>query len=171
MSLDIVYFFMFMTNVSLKCPQKAIIFARVSTSNQEAGHSLNAQVSRLQAYCKEKNLEVVKEFQISENSTIGNRKQFHEVIDFVKSQQESIVLVVDSIDRFQRGFQELALIDDLIKKDVIDIHFYKENFVLNANSSGTDILRWDMSVLLAKSYVSSLSDNIKKAFQYKRERM
>lgn len=44
---------------------KAIIFARVSSKEQEEGHSLEAQIERLREYCKRKNLTILKEFSIA----------------------------------------------------------------------------------------------------------
>jgi site-specific DNA recombinase len=158
---------MYMTS-SKKSPQKALIFARVSSSTQrDEGYSLNAQVSRLQAYCKQNNLEIVKEFSVVESSKTRDKKEFLEIINFIKKQKTKMILVCDSIDRMHRNFKEMAYIDDLIKKNIIEIHFYKENFVLNANSSSTETLRWDMSVLFAKSYVASLSEHVKIVFQSK----
>jgi DNA invertase Pin-like site-specific DNA recombinase len=150
--------------------KNAVIFTRVSSERQEEGHSLNAQLKRLQEYCEKRDLKVIKEFEVSESSTIGDRKQFHEMIDFVKDNhrkgKSQIALIVDAVDRLQRGFKECPLIDDLIQKDIIEVHFYKESFILNKNSSSTDILRWDMAVLFAKSYVSALSDNVKRGNKY-----
>jgi len=70
----------------------------------------------------------------------------------------------------QRGFKECSLIDELRRNKIIEIHFYKENFFLNKNSSPTDILRWDMAVLFAKSYVLSLSESVKRGNKYSLEK-
>ncbi len=78
-----------------------------------------------------------------------------------KKRKSRIALICDSVDRLQRSFKECPLIDELIQADIVEVHFYKEGFYLNKDSSSTDILRWDMSVLFAKSYVSSLSENVR----------
>lgn len=149
---------------------KAVIFTRVSSKEQEEGYSLNAQLKRLQEYCKKTGLEVVREFEVSESSTIGDRKKFHEMIKFVQSESRKaksiIALVVDSVDRLQRSFKECSLIDDLRKNKILEIHFYKEGFYLNDSSSSSDILRWDFGILGAKMYVASLSDNVKRGNRY-----
>jgi DNA invertase Pin-like site-specific DNA recombinase len=49
----------------------AIILARVSTPEQEAGHSLEAQLANLQSYGERRELEVIKIFRIIESSTKG----------------------------------------------------------------------------------------------------
>lgn len=53
---------------------KAIILARVSTKEQEDGHSINAQVQRLQDYCQRRKLDVIKTYQLIESSTRGLRR-------------------------------------------------------------------------------------------------
>ncbi|WP_425360551.1 recombinase family protein [Candidatus Tisiphia endosymbiont of Ceraclea dissimilis] len=52
----------------------AIILVRVSTREQEEGHSIEAQKYRLVEYCQRKNLEVIKTFEIIESSSRGDRK-------------------------------------------------------------------------------------------------
>ena len=149
---------------------KSVIFTRVSTKDQEDGHSLNAQLERLKRYSEQKNLTIIREYQISESSTLGDRKKFNEMINFIKDESKksksTIALIVDSVDRLQRGFKESALIDDLRKDKILEIHFYKEGFVLNEKSPSGDIIRWDFGILGAKMYVQSLSDNVKRGNLY-----
>ena len=45
---------------------KAIILARVSTKEQEEGHSIAAQRQRLIDYCARKGLDVIRTFEIVE---------------------------------------------------------------------------------------------------------
>lgn len=58
---------------------KAVILARVSTKEQEDGHSLAAQKQRLAEYCQRKNLNVIKVFEIIESSTKGKRKELRRI--------------------------------------------------------------------------------------------
>ena len=150
---------------SVQKPAKAVIFARVSSNNQEEERSLIAQVSRLQEYCKQSNLEVIQECIIIESS--GCSEQFTKVIDYIKEQQEPVALVVDSVDRLQRSFKECSLIDNLRKSKVLEIHFYKEGFTLNDKSSASDIMRWDFGILGAKMSVAAISDNVKRGIIHK----
>ncbi len=147
---------------------KAIILARVSTKEQEEGHSIAAQKQRLLEYCERKNLKVIKTFEIIESSTRGERKQFTAMLDFAKTQKETIAIVADAVDRFQRSFKESVMIDELRHKGQIELHFYREGMVINQNASSSDILRWDFSVMGAKSYVVNLSENVKRSLEFKR---
>lgn len=147
---------------------KAIILARVSTKEQEEGHSVNAQVKRLQEYCLRKDFEVIRTYEIVESSTRGERKEFNQLLEFAKSQKETIAIVADAVDRIQRSFKESVLLDELIRAEQIELHFYRENMVIGKEASSTDIMRWDFSVMGAKSYVLQLSENVKRSLEFKK---
>ena len=89
---------------------KAIILVRVSTKEQEEGHSIDAQQHRLLEYCERKNLQVIKTFSIIESSSRGDRKLFMEMIKFAQNQREPIAVVADKVDRIQRRISEIATI-------------------------------------------------------------
>ena len=147
---------------------KAVILARVSTKEQEEeGVSLDAQIDRLREYCNRKDLDIIKEFELTESSTLGKRKGFYAAFNFIKEQKCKIAVVVDAVDRLQRGFKETPMLDSLINEGRIELHFCRENIIINENASSSQKLHWDLSVLMAKSYVSSLSDNVKRSFKKK----
>lgn len=146
---------------------KAIILARVSSKEQEEGHSLTAQVARLTEYANRKGLEIIRVFEIIESSTHGNRKKFKEALDYCKKQKEKIAVIADAVDRVQRSFNDSILLNDLMQKGIIELHFWRENMTLGKNASSTDIMRWDFSVMAAKSYILQLSENVKRSINYK----
>ena len=90
-----------------------------------------------------------------------------QMIEFCKSQPEKIVIIADAVDRVQRSFKESVMLDDLIRQEKIELHFYRENMVIGKNSSSSDIMRWDFSVMGAKSYVLQLSENVRRSIDYK----
>ncbi len=141
---------------------KAIILARVSDEKQDSNE---AQIMRILDYCKSKGLVVWKKYEIKESSTRGDRKQFQEVIQHIESSKEAVALVVDTIDRLQRSFKESVFLDGFRKEGKLEIHFYRESLIINKNSNSADILRWDMGVMFAKSYVLQLSDNVKRKYE------
>jgi site-specific DNA recombinase len=147
---------------------QAVILARVSTKEQEEGHSIAAQRQRLIDYCARKGLKVIKTFELVESSTRGERKEFAAMLEFAQKQNETVAIVADAVDRFQRSFKESVLIDDLIRKEKVELHFYREGMVIGKGASSTDILRWDFSVMGAKSYVLNLSENVRRSLEYKR---
>jgi len=146
---------------------KAIILSRVSTKEQEEGFSIDSQKNRLMDYCNKKGFEVIKCFEIIESSTRGDRKKFLEAINYVKSQKEIIAIVADAVDRIQRSFKESIMLSELMDKDKIELHFLRENLILNRQSQSNDGMRWDFATMMAKAYISSLRDNVKRSIEYK----
>ena len=146
---------------------KAILLARVSSKEQEDGYSIEAQKYRLQEYCLRKNLEILKTFEFSESSTVGNRKKFQETIDFAKKQKEIIAIVSDKVDRLQRSYKETPVLNDLIERGKIELHFYTENCVIHKRSTSQDRMVWNMFVMMAQSYVDSLRDNVNRSIAEK----
>lgn len=147
---------------------KAIVFARVSTPEQmQDGQSIPAQLTKMREYCQHRELTIETEYQIDESSTKDERKRFEEVIEQIKASKQKIALIIETIDRLQRSFKESVVLDDLRKKDLVEIHFIRENLVISVNSNSSDLLRWDMGVMFARSYVLQLSDNVKRSIEEK----
>jgi hypothetical protein len=88
------------------------------------------------------------------------------MIDFVSKQKKKTAIVVDCIDRLQRGFKECVIVDELLKQDKIEIHFRKEGLILHKESSSTDRMRYDMGILSAKMYIGSMTDNVKRSVRH-----
>ena len=147
---------------------KAIILARVSTKEQqEEGYSIPAQVRRLSEYAQKKQLTVYKTFQITESSSLDTRKEFEKVITLIKHSKEPITLITDTVDRLQRSFRESVILEEFRKAGKLELHFFRENLILNQNSNSNDLIRWDMGVMFARSYVLQLSDNVKRSIEQK----
>lgn len=143
----------------------AIIFARVSSREQEDGYSLDAQINRLEAYCKRTDLRIIQRFVITESSTRGERTQFYDMLDFIKKQKTPIAIVCDKVDRLQRSFKEVPILDELRKKGKISLHFYTENQVIDKDSTSMQLMTYHLYVMLAESYTNAISDNVKRSQQ------
>src|ERR1700722_19218735 len=142
---------------------KAIIFARVSSKEQEEGQSIPSQVRRLTEYAIRKDLQIENTFQITESSTKETRKQFDAVVSLIKKSKQPRALITDTVDRLQRSFRETPLLDELRKQGKLELHFLREGLVVNQSSNSAQLLQWDIGVLFASSYVRQLSDNIKRS--------
>jgi len=144
---------------------KAIIFARVSSKEQEEGQSIPAQVQRLTDYARRKGLTVDNGaiFRITESSTSTQRKEFNKVITYIKNSREILALITDTVDRLQRTFDEQPMLNKLRKEGKIEIHFVRENLILTKSSNSSDVLRWTMGIMFSSSYVLQLSDNVKRS--------
>lgn len=143
---------------------KAIILSRVSTKDQqEEGQSIPAQTRRLTEYATKKKFHIEHVFEIAESSLKDTRKEFDNIIRHIKKSKEPIALLLDCVDRLQRSFRETPLIDELRKSGILEIHFLRENLILNRNSANAQITQWEMGVIMAASYVRQLSDNVKRS--------
>lgn len=145
---------------------QAVIFARVSTKEQEPGASLKAQKEAMEDYCDKKGLPIVQKYKAVESSTNGKRTKFNEMLDFVKKQKRKTAIVVHCIDRFQRRFNECVEVEEILLDDKTDLHFCKERLILTKNSPSSDIMRWDMGILSGKMYVANLRDNVNRGMNY-----
>ena len=141
----------------------AVLLARVSTEMQEDGFSLDAQLERMKKYCVRQKLNIIKEFNITESSTRGKRPKFKNMLSFIKERRKPVAIIVDAVDRLQRNFAETTFLDSMLKAGKLELHFLRENMILNQSSKSSQKIMWDMCVLMAKSYVGSLSDNVKRS--------
>lgn len=142
---------------------KAIIFARVSSTAQEEGQSIPSQVRRLTEYALKKNFTIDATYQVTESSSKDTRKQFEQIINYVKKSKEPFALITDTVDRLQRSFRETPLLDELRRQGKLELHFLREGLVVNQFSNSAQLLQWDIGVLFASSYVRQLGDNVKRS--------
>ena len=140
--------------------KKAVIWTRVSSREQEEGYSLDAQKDRSPTYCRAKGHENLAVNEIDESSTRGTREQFYEMINFVKRQKSCIALVCDKVDRLQRSFREVPVLEELRKSRKIELHFVTEGQMLNAKSNSSQIMSYQCFVMMAESYTNNISDNV-----------
>ncbi len=155
-----------MSHIKTKKDVTAYVVARVSDKEQESNE---AQIHRLRRYSQSVGFKEVIEYQIKESSTKADRKKFQEIIAEISKSKNTCALVVDTIDRLQRSYKESVMLDEMRKTGKVELHFYREGLVIHRDSNSAEIIRWDMGVLFAKSYVLQLSDNVKRAFEHKRK--
>ncbi len=140
---------------------RTIIFARVSTKRQETeGLSLEEiQLPRARDYAKNENLNVVKEFKISETgSEYKARNKFQEMITYAKKNKITDI-VSFRVDRMTRNFRDSVMIDDLRKKHKVRLHFIDDRLVLSQESRSSDIIQWDFKVMFAKSQLERIKED------------
>jgi len=154
-----------------KTDKKCILYCRVSSKEQEdKGYSLEAQEKLLKDYAGRNDFSIAKIYKISESAS-GKliRKTFSEMLVYVKKNGFNILLV-EKIDRLTRNLRDAAIISDWINEDEKhEIHFVKENFVVNRNTRAHENLVWDMKVAIARFYTNNLSEEVKKGQKAKLE--
>ena len=143
---------------------KAVSYARVSSREQEeSGYSLEAQAKLAQEYADRKGLKTVKAFSVTESASGRQvRKVFLEMLAYTNKNGIDVILC-EKIDRLTRNPKDASLVDEWVRaKSSREVHFIKENFVLNQNTRAHENLVWDMKVAIARFYTNNLSEEIKK---------
>ena len=147
----------------------AVLWIRVSSREQKEGYSLDAQEDRLKNYCTQRGLAIVKQFTVVESSTRGEREEFYNMITFIKKYKNPVALVCDKVDRLQRSFKEYNVLNELIEKEKIAIHFNTEQSIIAKNSKAHDKLMWNFRITVAQSQTDTMSDNVIRSFEKMRK--
>lgn len=147
---------------------KAVIFARVSSKDQEEGHSLDAQIQCSYEYAIKNNFKVIEQFKIVESSTATGRPEFSKMVNFVKAQKDKIIILCYCVDRLQRDFDEQYIdLQRLINQGRLEIHYAKTKFIEHKDMDSSDKFRKNLDVLLANDYRNKISDNVKRSAKKK----
>jgi len=152
--------------------RNAIVFARVSTKDQEEfGHSLPAQLKKLKEYADKNNFKIIKEFSFSESAGSKIRKKFEEVVKYLKSfkPNEMPVLLCQNVDRVTRNFKDAVELDEMRRYEGLEIHFVQDGLFINSTANGNQLFIWESKVFLAKQYINRLTDDAIRSMQHKLE--
>ncbi len=144
--------------------KKSIIYCRVSSREQEeTGYSLESQEKLLKEHAARHNLSVAKMYKIVESASGKQiRKTLNEMLQYADKHKVS-TLTCEKIDRLTRNLKDASIIDDWVKSDPErEVHFVKENFILNKNTRAHENLVWDMKVAIARFYTNNLSEEVRK---------
>lgn len=143
---------------------KAIIYARVSSAAQEeTGYSLPSQEKLSRDYAERKQLEVVKVFSVAESASgKKEREVFREMMDYMTKHRVNHLLC-EKVDRLTRNLKEAVIANDWVEEDASRrIHFVKNNLVIHREAKSDEKFRWDIEIVLAKKYISNLSEEVRK---------
>ena len=131
-----------MPQPSLKAQSTVVIYARVSSKEQEKeGFSIPAQLKLLRGYAAGHRFTVIEEFVDVETARRTGRPGFTTMVEFFKKQQKAKgsgnnrrTLLVEKTDRLYRNLKDWVTLDDLD----LEIHFVKENVVLAHDSRSSE---------------------------------
>lgn len=144
--------------------KKAVIYARVSSAEQEKGFSIPAQLSLLQDYAGKEDIEVLRTFQEAESAKDAGRSAFGEMIEFLKEKSnECRTVLVEKTDRLCRNFKDIVTLDELD----LELHFVKEHSVITKDSPSSDKFKLGIMVVMAKHYLDNLREETQKGMRQK----
>ena len=91
------------------------------------------------------------------------------MIAFIKKYKSPVALVCDKVDRLQRSFKEYNVLNELIEKEKIAIHFNTEQSVIAKNAKAHDKLMWNFRITVAQSQTDTMSDNVCRSLEKMRK--
>jgi site-specific DNA recombinase len=147
---------------------KAVLYLRVSSKEQENGYSLDAQEKLAVEYARKNNFETVKMYKVSESAYKTDRKYFNQMINFVKKHSVKNI-VFDITDRMTRNTLDRVKIDTLIKEHNITVHFARTNKTYNRDSRPDEGFMFDIDVAVAKKLSADIALKTKMGVQEKLE--
>lgn len=142
---------------------RAIGLVRVSSKKQGDNNSPGVQSDGIKAYALAAGLELVDVVVLEESAkTSDARVKFHAALERAKKEKVRH-LVFWVWDRSTRNFTDYELLEDLIRKDEVVMHFAHERWHLHADSPEGDWLKAEMNTIVAKTYSRQLSRRAKES--------
>ena len=152
------------TNIVIS--NKAVEYIRVSSREQEKGYSLSAQEKLIREYAEKEGYEIVKVFRETMSAKKAGRKQFNEMLKYLKAHKDVNILLVEKTDRITRNFKDVVDLDSI---DGLEIHFVKEGSVISEKSKSQDKMIYGLRVVLSKQYIDNLKEESEKGIVAKIE--
>jgi len=150
--------------------KKAVIYARVSTKEQEAeGFSVPSQLKTTRKYASKLKLQVEREFTESKSARHPGRTQFNAMLDFLEKYKDVKNILVEKTDRLSRNMHDLADMYDLIQLSDVSLHLVLEGRVLNKNSHSNDFVAFGINGVMSKGVSDNIVSEVKKGMLEKAE--
>ena len=109
---------------------RAVVYVRVSSTDQVEGYSLEVQERDCRDYCDRHNLTVDRVFiEAGESAKTANRRQFHALFAYVAQKQNRTrvsYVIVDRLDRFSRNVDDGAIYRSKLSSWGIKLRSVKE---------------------------------------------
>ena len=130
-------------------PVTYIGFVRVSTTKQSSdGKSPETQEHNIRSYCDRNHYDLADIYKLVESASKGHRAKFKKFLEYIGSQKNKTAIIVSRTDRLTR--QDCNDLDELRKKDKIEIHLIDRYSILTSTSTPDELANWEISVTYAK---------------------
>ena len=144
----------------------AVIYARVSSKEQEQeGFSIPAQLKLLREYAQKNGLQIMCEFVDVETAKKTGRKQFDEMVRFLRQNPNCRTVIVEKTDRLYRNFRDCVTLEDL----EVEIHLPKEGQIISKEAKSQAKLMHGIQVVIARNYIENLREEVRKGMREKAE--
>ena len=150
--------------------KKAVIYARVSSKEQEQGFSIEAQLNLIRKYARAHQFIILKEFAQSESAKASGRKQFGAMLQFLRENPDCRVIIVEKTDRLCRNMHDFVAVEDLVEELEAEVHLIKEAQIIKKQARSQDKLIQGIFALLARNYILNMQEEIQKGQLVKAEK-
>ena len=109
--------------------QRAVIYVRVSSTDQVKGYSLDVQERNCREWCKSHDAEVDSVFvDAGQSAQTTKRTQFKEMLKYIKENRSAVqIVLVDKVDRFSRSLKDGATLHFALEEWGIKLRSVKEH--------------------------------------------
>jgi len=139
----------------------AVIYARVSSKEQQKGYSLEAQIEICQNAADRDGVKIDRIFQEAESASKQGRCGFAEMLEYIEKNKGALVYV-EKVDRLHRNYGDMAIISVLVPAGACEIRFARDGFRLHQDSPPGDWLNFGINSVIADNYARNLSREVKK---------
>jgi len=143
--------------------RSAVLYARVSSKEQEQGYSIPAQQELLRGYAAQKGMAIAQEFVDVESAKTSGRPGFVAMVEYLHRNPGCRAILAEKTDRLYRNLKDYLTLDEL----GTEIHMVKENEILSKASRSAQKFLHGIRVLMAKNYIDNLSEEVKKGLHTK----
>jgi len=140
-----------------------VLYARVSSKEQERGYSICAQQELLRSYGIGLGTQIEQEFVDVETAKTTGRPGFAAMVSYLRKHPACREILVEKTDRLYRNFKDYLTIDEL----GVEIHLVKENVILTRESRSHEKFMHGIKLLMAKNYIDNLSEEVQKGLRTK----
>ena len=141
----------------------AVIYARVSTSKQEKGYSLDTQIQGCTDFAERNGLNIISV--LSETRRAGEMKNQRKLLQIL-AERSNIHLIAYCMDRFSRNFFDYAMFEKKCNEKKIIFHDALKNWSSNVSS---DLKQMTSDIRDAVIEHKTLSRRSTSSYQYRKQ--
>ncbi len=144
--------------------EKAVIYC---TERKNRKNKKNIDV--LVNYCSDKNLGIIKIYNIVSRYRIDSKKSLFNILSFINTQKERTHIVCNNYYDIFQDDEDLQILEPLITTGKITIHAIKQNFIIDKNNYSAEMIKCINDMFLTQyCYINTLLHNIIDAKNHKK---
>jgi site-specific DNA recombinase len=144
-------------------PRCAVLYARVSSKEQELGYSIRAQQELRRSYAAKRGMLIQQEFLEVETAKTTGRPVFAEMLNYLEHHPRCGVLLVEKTDRLYRNLRDSIMIEEL----QLDVLLVKESDIQGRETRSASKFMHGIRVLMAKNFIENLREEVQKGLRTK----